>query len=338
MLPVYGQVPKWADPVKLEQKEVRKAASWLSFAAVASVPLSFLVSLVTGVFMGICGINVNLPEGLGISGMPPAVYYLLSSMLSFLTIVMPFCLVLLIGKRRLTDTVMVEKTGIGTGLLLVFAGLLFCILMNYPANLISAMLEEMGLNGDINTDTMVVNSTLDIVLLFVAVVLVAPVTEEFAYRAVTMAGLRRWGVWPAAIFSAVIFACAHFSFQALPVVLTGGLVMALLYAWTRNIWINIFVHFLNNLIATLPIAVEYYFGTEIADIVSVISAVGICGLGFVSLIVLIVLHATGRRRLIPPMDRGFPVRKKVLWLFVNPGFIAFFVVFIGMAIASLYAL
>ena len=33
------QPPQWADPMKLEQKELRRAASRLSFAALAGLPL-----------------------------------------------------------------------------------------------------------------------------------------------------------------------------------------------------------------------------------------------------------------------------------------------------------
>ena len=63
--------------------------------------------------------------------------------------------------------------------------------------------------------------------MFVSVVLVAPVTEEFAFRSVTTAVMRRWGDWPAVIFSALILGMAHYSIQSLPVVLTAGFVMAL---------------------------------------------------------------------------------------------------------------
>ena len=53
-MPVYA-VPPWADPQKREQKELRKAASRLSLATVASVPLSTLFAAVAGVFLGVEG-------------------------------------------------------------------------------------------------------------------------------------------------------------------------------------------------------------------------------------------------------------------------------------------
>lgn len=52
--------------------------------------------------------------------------------------------------------------------------------------------------------------------MFVSVVLVAPVTEEFAFRSVTTAVASRWGDWPAVIFSALIFGMALTAFSPCP--------------------------------------------------------------------------------------------------------------------------
>lgn len=335
----YGvwQMPPWADPQKREQKEMRKAASRLSWAIAASLPIGGVLSAVLGIVLGICGVDLAMPEGQGVNGIPGTAYYLLSALMSFFTMVLPFALFLFLGNRKLEDSLLVEKTGFFHGLLLALAGLFVCIIMNIPANVISTLLEELGLNGASNTDSMTVNSIWDILTLFLAVVLVAPVTEEFAFRGVTVAVMRRWGDWPAVILSALLFALAHFSFQALPVVLTGGLVMALLYIWTRNIWVTIFVHFLNNLVATLPIIVKFYAGEKAAETVTGISMLVVCALGVLSIIILSVRHFTGRREISFRMQRGVPIRGKAKSMFINVGFIVFFVLFIVMAVVTLYA-
>ena len=139
-VPVYNTpagfvIPPWADPQKKEQKEMRKAASRLSLATAASIPLSTLFAGFAGLFLGACGVNIALPAGESINGMPPIAYYLFSSVMSFLTLVLPFALFLVFGKRKLAESILVEKTGFFHGLLLAFAGLFICILMNIPANL-----------------------------------------------------------------------------------------------------------------------------------------------------------------------------------------------------------
>ena len=250
---------------------------------------------------------------------------------------LPFSFFLFFGKRKLSDTVLVEKNGVLNSVLLVFAGLAVSVLMNIPANLISQLLEGAGLNGDANTADLLALTPVQALTMFVSVVLVAPVTEEFAFRSVTTAVMRRWGDWPAVIFSALIFGMAHYSIQSLPVVLMAGFVMALLYVRTRNIWVNIFVHMLNNLLATLPIALEGLVGADAANIASNLLTYIVYGLGLIALVVLLIRNFTGHKVFRTPMQRGVPVRGKALWMFVNPGFICYYVLFVVMCIVTLYS-
>ena len=338
--PVYyapAQPPKWADPVYLEQKELRRAASRLSFATISSLPLQLLCTFAASFILSLCGANLlgGLMNKDTIGGFPPTAYYLLSSIASFVSVVLPFSFFLFSGKRKLTDTILTEKNGVLNSVLLVFTGAALALFMNIPANYISQFLEGAGLNGSSNTSDLVALSPMQAIAMFISVALVAPVTEEFAFRGITTAVLRRWGDWPAVIFSALIFGMAHYSIQSLPVVLTAGFVMAYLYVRTRNIWVNIFVHILNNLVATLPIALEGLVGAETANVVGNVITLAIFGLGLISAVILLIRHFTGHKVFRAPMQHGIPVRHKALWLFVNPGFICYFVLFIAMCIYTL---
>ena len=331
------QPPQWADPMKLEQKELRRAASRLSFAALAGLPLQYIFINVAAIILMLCGVNLLAPTGNTVGGLPATAYYLVASMLSYFSIVLPYALFLAVGRRRLRDTVLVEKTGALNGILLVLAGVFVCMVMNIPANLISVLLESLGLNGAANTESFTVTTLPELLTMLLSVVLIAPVTEEFAYRGVATAVMRRWGDWTAILFSGLLFGMAHYSFQGLPVVLVGGFVMAFLYVRTRNIWISIAVHFMNNLIAVLPIAVNYLFGAEASTAVNVVSFYAVILVGIAALAILCVLHASGRPVFRTPVQRGLPVRNKALQLVCNPGFIVYFIVFIAMSVVSLYA-
>lgn len=330
-------MPPWADPMKLEQKALRRMSSRLAFAALAGLPLQYIFVNIAAVFLALCGVNLLAPAENTIGGLPATAYYLISAMISYFSIALPYAVFLLAGKRRLSDTILVEKTGALNGVLLVLAGVFVCMVMNIPANLISALLEGFGLNGATNTESFTVTSMPELLAMLLSVVLIAPVTEEFAFRGVMASILRRWGDWPAILFSGLIFGMAHYSFQSLPVVLTGGFVMAFLYVRTRNIWVSIAVHFANNLIATLPIAVGYLFGGGAADAVNVISFYAVILVGIAALVILLVRQAMGRPAFRSPMQRGRSVRQKALWMLVNPGFIVYFVVFIAMCVVALYA-
>ncbi len=330
------QPPQWADPVKLEQKAIRRSASRLAFAALSSLPLQILFANGAAILLLFCGVNLMFPGPNSIGGFPALAYYLIASMLSYVSIVLPYGLFLLGGRRRLVDTVLVEKTGVLNGLLLVLAGAFVCVIMNIPANLISALLEQLGLSGATNTDSLTVNSVTELIAMVVSVVLIAPVTEEFAFRGVTTAVLRRWGDWPAILFSGVIFGMAHYSFQALPVVMLGGIAMSFLYVRTRNIWISIGVHFLNNLFAVLPIGVNYLWGEMAANAVSVLSFYLIVVLGIIALVLLIIRQKKTRSVFRTPMQRGLAVPNKALHLFLNPGFIVYLLVFLVMSVVTAY--
>ena len=122
--PVYYapvQPPKWADPARLEQKELRRAASRLSFATMTSLPIQVLWTTLATLILTVCGVNFMGPNTIG--DFPPTAYYLISSIASFLSIVLPFSFFLFFGKRKLSDTVLVEKNGVLNSVLLVFAGL-----------------------------------------------------------------------------------------------------------------------------------------------------------------------------------------------------------------------
>ena len=53
--------------------------------------------------------------------------------------------------------------------------------------------------------------------------------------------------------------------------------------------------------------------------------------------VLLIRNFTGHKVFRTPMQRGVPVRGKALWMFVNPGFICYYVLFVVMCIVTLYS-
>lgn len=323
-------VPSWADPEKRKQKELRQDASGLSFALLMAQPVSAVLTIIAVFVLVLCGANVLAPGTESVGGLPPTAYYFLSAMASVVSVVGPFWILLILRKKRLADTILVEKTGVLNGLLIAVSGLFLSIVMNIPANLLTELLERFGLNGDVNTAAMQVYSLPDVLGLLLGVVIVAPLAEEFAFRGVLVSVMRRWGDWFAVAFSTVVFAMAHMSVQALPVVVVGGFVMALIYVRTRNIWINILIHFLNNLFATLPIVLSFFFGEQVAAQADSLSFLLICIAGVVSIGVLLLRRRLGHPVFKTKMERGEPVRGKVRQMILNPGFIVYTVFFLAM--------
>ena len=123
---------------RYQDEELRRAAARLSFATMTSLPIQVLWTTLATLILTVCGVNFMGPNT--IVDFPPTAYYLISSIASFLSIVLPFSFFLFFGKRKLSDTVLVEKNGVLNSVLLVFAGLAVSVLMNIPANRSSQLL------------------------------------------------------------------------------------------------------------------------------------------------------------------------------------------------------
>jgi membrane protease YdiL (CAAX protease family)/Fe-S-cluster-containing hydrogenase component 2 len=86
-----------------------------------------------------------------------------------------------------------------------------------------------------------------VVLSVVLVALVAPFAEELAFRGVVLPVLgNRWGLWPAVVVSATVYAAYHFSVWMFAPTFVLGIALGWL-AWTRrSLWAAVWLHVLYN--------------------------------------------------------------------------------------------
>ena len=100
-------------------------------------------------------------------------------------------------------------------------------------------------------------------LLFIAVVLFAPVVEELLYRKAIFKFLEKKNVWVPLMVSSLIFALPHMLsaqenflawFLLFANYLSSGIILGLIYVKSnKNIYLSILCHMLNNLLAFLVI-------------------------------------------------------------------------------------
>jgi membrane protease YdiL (CAAX protease family) len=85
--------------------------------------------------------------------------------------------------------------------------------------------------------------------------LLAPVAEELFFRGFLYTALRqRLGIAAAATISSLVFAVGHI--DALGVVAASfimGIALALVYEYTRSLWVAIAIHAFNNSLATVMV-------------------------------------------------------------------------------------
>ena len=100
-------------------------------------------------------------------------------------------------------------------------------------------------------DTQILNSIQDMTfdpIGLLAVCVMAPLVEEGVFRGTIERKLleKNWNPWWAVVISAVLFAMMHMNLAQGITALILGLFLGWIYYRTRNIWLCIFVHAVNN--------------------------------------------------------------------------------------------
>jgi uncharacterized protein len=136
--------------------------------------------------------------------------------------------------------------GIAISILLFLIGsgqLFFYILSFFDAAFVESILrQKLFLSGSETLYPELYNF-----LTIVAVLIVAPITEEFIFRGIILHRWAvKWGVTPALLMSSLLFGALHSNLVGLFVF---GLIMALLYLKTRTLFVPIACHALNNFLA-----------------------------------------------------------------------------------------
>jgi membrane protease YdiL (CAAX protease family) len=85
------------------------------------------------------------------------------------------------------------------------------------------------------------------VLAVVSMTIVAPLVEEIVFRGLLFGALAsRLGILASALITALLFGAIHGDVLFFPAIAALGLVTALAYAATGNLWVAIILHALNN--------------------------------------------------------------------------------------------
>lgn len=112
-----------------------------------------------------------------------------------------------------------------------------------------------------STDTLYTPYTMPLVGMIcylVWVCIIAPITEEYMFRGAMMKTLSKYGSGFAIVASALAFGLMHGNMGQTPMAFLIGLVMGYVAAKSGNIRQTIFIHMVNNIIASLPQILSYF--------------------------------------------------------------------------------
>ncbi|EJS10139.1 MULTISPECIES: CPBP family intramembrane glutamic endopeptidase [Bacillus] len=157
--------------------------------------------------------------------------------------------------RRLHWGLIVLATIMGMIFAVGISQIQFYILAHTVPNFLVTMLED---GNVINTSNIYMT-----IFTFISACVLAPIMEEVIFRGFFLQRMAyKWGIKRAVIISSLIFGLGHFDVIG---AFMFGVIMCLLYIKTKNIWTNIAVHALNNLIATSM----QFVGGEGSDAISI---------------------------------------------------------------------
>ena len=244
--PQFGYV----EAKKLPLKKTRSALSQLSLAAICMLGASLVFSIFVGVFFAIAGIGMDTAAYPESGGIPPQIFYAMQMLMGPLATALPFVIYLIIKKEPVAGLIETEKFSFGVALMLIVAGGGLCLASNYPALLLGEVIEAAGLDkGDVELPP--VKDLFSGICYFIGVAVMPAVFEEFAFRGVVLGTLKRYGKWFGLIVSSVIFGFMHTNATSILFATIAGFVMGYVYLLTKNIWVNIGIHFMNNAIAVI---------------------------------------------------------------------------------------
>ena len=90
----------------------------------------------------------------------------------------------------------------------------------------------------------------DLILAIVAIAVVPAIVEELYFRATLQKIIIDWSGKPllAIVITAILFSAFHFSYFGFLSRMSLGIVLGLIYYYTKTIWLPILMHFVNNAI------------------------------------------------------------------------------------------
>ena len=286
-------------------------------------------------------------------------YVWVLSMLPMYAVGLPVCLAIISG----VPVFPAEKHSMTFGQFV--QAIIMCFGIMYPLSMVGTLLSLLFgklTGGGVNPIEAAVSSSSPLMTLIFAVIL-GPILEEILFRGLIVGRLRRYGDKAAIIFSAAVFALYHGNFFQLFYAFGLGLFFAFIYARTGKLRYTIGLHMIVNFIGSVvssfvmekvdveglqESAVSAFRGALEGGDLSGLSGLGgsigpallaalysqaLLGLTIAGIILLIVKR---RRFVCRPGPVTIPKGRTFNALFINAGFILFFITCFAMIVVSLF--
>lgn len=322
----YWETQQWKDKRKI--RHISNVMGWANFAVQA---------LMVGLMLACQWILMNIgypfrPDLTASGGMSSTMYYLLVSLVYIIAVALPFLLCVAFMKIPLSEAFPFEKVKVGWGIIWILFGVGVCMFTNIPANIIAILIESMGFSGTL-PESVAPNTPFALVLNIIEIAVIPPLVEELAFRGVILSQLRKFGNGFAVLGSALLFAFYHGNFVQFTFTFFVGLILGFIMIRTNNLWIPIVIHALNNGLSLFFSLISDVMSEQAYEVMNVAIFYGLMLVGLVAFIILLLKKRWCFQRRF--QEFSLPFSNRVVAFITNPGFIAFFVLFLLTALVSL---
>ena len=317
---------------KILRKQLRQDSNRLSFGILAFVLLATILFSTFIITLQILGYPFR--GGDLTAGLDEEMYFLLNCLYYLIAGFLPFGLILYLSNQDPNVVVPTRKVKFSTFISCIFAGSTLCLLANYPTNYICALIETFGLNTAI-PESHIPQTIYGIILYYIYVGIIPPLVEEFIFRGVILSRLQKYGNGFAIFASSLLFALYHGNIMQLIFAFICGFVLGFVTIRTKNIFIPIIIHLINNSISVTGELLYEYCYENFANMISSAIILSLFALGAISLIYLII-----KRKYFFKHDDDAPVcelslSSKLANLVFNPGFIGLLIFYVSASVTFL---
>ena len=151
-----------------------------------------------------------------------------------------------LNKMKLREVLIFKKVGFFKLIGLCIIGFTVCMVSNTLTEIYLNNALNLGIDLNIDIETPVSNSPVEILVYFVSTAVVPAFTEEFVFRGVILSNFRKYGDAFAVLASSLLFGLMHGNFVQIPFAFVIGLVLGFTTVYTNSIFPAMAIHFLNN--------------------------------------------------------------------------------------------
>ena len=179
----------------------------------------------------------------------------------------------------------------GAAALLVFIGLMLCMVGNYATGFLSNFVNAVfGITFTAPEDAFTITNGAEFGMRVLQTAVVPALVEEFAMRGTVLMPLRRYGDKFALLTSAFVFALIHGNMEQIPFAFIAGLGLGYAVLATGSLWTGVLIHFFNNFIAVCSEAMYDLLPASTASVLTLAMLLFVFLAGVVALIIYLVRY------------------------------------------------